>query len=329
MDVLDKFLKKYSYKFDKGYPDMDNPKDKEMLFEFAYKLSETEKIIKESSDVYDKTILRALGTDSIPQSKNKYQWNGKGGSTFDIQVKQDDMDIWNKLFEVAPPKKGKEEGQTKGVGNGEIALYWLYNFSNSGVNVDEGRGDDAPDLFFDGVGVEVKAYSSHKGKIGLGRFGADKENLQLLGIIFGINALVKALGEGEELKTINPTNFKGSDLIPAMEQVLKMSDIDLAQLASIYPLFNTIKKNVDAVFNTLEDFSTAEEGARFMAHKMVSSKLGRKPGPGGYLANVLPNGNCKFYAIDLEKVKSSDDFLKNFSVAQSSMGMNFFKIFGS
>ena len=76
MDVLDKFLKKYSYKFDKGYPDMGNPKDKEMLFEFAYKLSETEKIIKESSDVYDKTILRALGTDSIPQSKNKYQWNG-------------------------------------------------------------------------------------------------------------------------------------------------------------------------------------------------------------------------------------------------------------
>ena len=38
MDVLDKFLKKYSYKFDKGYPDMDNPKDREMLFEFAYKL---------------------------------------------------------------------------------------------------------------------------------------------------------------------------------------------------------------------------------------------------------------------------------------------------
>ena len=40
MDALDKFLKQYSYKFDKGYPDIDNPKDKEMLFEFAYKLTE-------------------------------------------------------------------------------------------------------------------------------------------------------------------------------------------------------------------------------------------------------------------------------------------------
>ena len=38
MDVFDKFLKQYSYKFDKGYPDMNNPKDKEMLFEFTRKL---------------------------------------------------------------------------------------------------------------------------------------------------------------------------------------------------------------------------------------------------------------------------------------------------
>ena len=68
MNVIDKFLKQYSYKFDKGYPDIGNPKDKEMLFEFAYKLTEKKTILKEGSEVYDKTILRALGTDSIPQS---------------------------------------------------------------------------------------------------------------------------------------------------------------------------------------------------------------------------------------------------------------------
>ena len=27
MDILDKFFKKYSYKFPKGYPDMDNKQD--------------------------------------------------------------------------------------------------------------------------------------------------------------------------------------------------------------------------------------------------------------------------------------------------------------
>ncbi len=43
MDVLDKFLKLYSYKFDKGYPDINNPKDKEMLFELTHKLINEEK----------------------------------------------------------------------------------------------------------------------------------------------------------------------------------------------------------------------------------------------------------------------------------------------
>ena len=44
MGVLDKFLKQYSYKFDKGYPDMDNPKDKEMLFEMVNNLIKEEEI---------------------------------------------------------------------------------------------------------------------------------------------------------------------------------------------------------------------------------------------------------------------------------------------
>ena len=33
MDALDLFFKKYSYKFDKGYPDISDPKDKRLLFE--------------------------------------------------------------------------------------------------------------------------------------------------------------------------------------------------------------------------------------------------------------------------------------------------------
>ena len=33
MDVITKYLNSISYKFPKGYPDMDDPKDKAMLFE--------------------------------------------------------------------------------------------------------------------------------------------------------------------------------------------------------------------------------------------------------------------------------------------------------
>ena len=325
MDVLEKFLHSIAYKFPKGYPDIKDDKDKDMLFNIINEIVEEKSTLNENSEVYDKTILRALGTETIPTSKNNYKFGVT--STFDVQVKESDMDIFKKLYEVAPPKKGEEEGQTKGVGNGEIALYWLYNYSNSKIEVTEGRDGDDPDLFFNGVGVEVKAYKSHTSKIGLGRFGTDKENLRLLGLIFGLNALVRVLGEGEKVKTINPTNFAGTDLPPDLENVIKLKNIDLGSLAQTYPLFATIKQNIDLVTKSLGDFSNAEEGATNMAYKLLNAKLGRKPKDKGYLANVKPSGDIKFFYIDLEKVKSNEDILKVFGVTQSSIGMNFSKIF--
>ena len=228
-----------------------------------------------------------------------------------------------------PPKSGKEIGSagSLGVGNGEISLYWLYQYSNSGTDVTMGRENDDPDLRFNGKGVEVKAYDKHTGLLGLGRYGADKENLQLLGMMFGVNTLVQALGDGEKSKTINTTNFKGTDLIDAMENVIKLQNVDLDGLSQEYPLFSTITKNVDFLNNKLGDFSTAEEGAINMAHKLVSAKLERKPGSGGYLASLKEDGDIRFFAIDLEKLKTSDEFLDNIQSKQSSLGLNFDKLF--
>ena len=67
----------------------------------------------------------------------------------------------------------------------------MYNHSNSNINVNDTTGADHPDLKFNNVGDEVKAYPKHQGKHGLGRFGQDVEQLKMLGVIFGINALAK------------------------------------------------------------------------------------------------------------------------------------------
>lgn len=56
MDVLDKFLKQYSYKFDKGYPDMNNPKDKEMLFEMVNSLIEQQLALFSDEELDNITI---------------------------------------------------------------------------------------------------------------------------------------------------------------------------------------------------------------------------------------------------------------------------------
>jgi hypothetical protein len=278
-------------------------------------------------EIYDNVIKKALGlkeNEPIPTPAGNYTLKD---STFSIQVDSRDKSTFDKLYNVAPPKKGEDEGETKGVGNGEVALYWLYQYSNNTVEV--GRAGDDPDLFINGKGVEVKAYKSHVGKIGLGRFGADKENLQLLSVVFGIKALSEALGSKQEKSTINPTNFKGSDLIPAFEQLIQLEKIpDLETLASQYSIFSTIKQNIDTLNQSLNSPKDAKEGAQAMAYKMVESKLGRKPGNGGYLANVLKNGDIKFFKIELDKVKDNEGLLDNFAAKQSAIYLDFGKIFG-
>jgi hypothetical protein len=331
MDILEQFIRNVSYKFPKGYPDMKDPKDVELLYKLINETVLTPKnstIVEGSEeDIYDGVIRKTLGLkegEPIPQPKGKYTLKD---STFMEQVNHDDKPTFDKLYNIAPPKKGEEEGETKGVGNGEIALYWLYQFSGNDVKV--GRSGDDPDLFINGKGVEVKAYKSHTGKIGLGRFGTDKDNLQLLSIIFGIKALSEALGSKEKGPAINPTNFKGTDLTPAFEQVLELERIpDLERLASQYNVFATIKQNIDTVNSELKNPTEAKEGAQAMAYKMIESKLNRKPGDGGYLANVLKNGSIKFFKIDLAKVENNENLLDNFAAKQSAIYLDFEKIFG-
>ena len=331
MDILEQFIRDVAYKFPKGYPDMKDPKDVLLLHKLLNEVVETSKnstIVEGSEeDIYDGVIRKTLGLkegEPIPQPKGKYTL--KDG-TFTEQVSSEDKNEFDKLYNVAPPKKGEEEGETKGVGNGEVALYWLYQYSGNDVKI--GRSGDDPDLFINGKGVEVKAYKSHTGKIGLGRFGTDRNNLQLLSIIFGIKALSEALGSKKEGPAINPTNFKGTDLTPAFEQVLELERIpDLERLASQYNVFATIKQNIDTLNNQLDNPTEAKEGASAMAYKMVESKLSRKPGNGGYLANVLKNGSIKFFKIELDKVASSDTLLDNFAAKQSAIYLDFEKIFG-
>lgn len=295
---------------------------KESVEKKSFKLNEGSE-----EDIYDNVIRKTLNLkegEPIPTPKGKYTLKD---STFMEQVSPDDKTIFDKLYNVAPPKKGEEEGETKGVGNGEVALYWLYQ--HSGVETQIGRSGDDPDLFIAGKGVEVKAYKSHNGKIGLGRFGADKENLQLLSVIFGIKALSEALGAKKETTTINPTNFKGTDLTPSFEQIIELEKIpDLEGLAAQYSIFANIKQNIDVLNQNLSSPKSALEGAQAMAYKMIESKLSRKPGNGGYLANVLKNGSIKFFKIDLEKAKSNESLLDNFAAKQSAIYLDFGKIFG-
>jgi hypothetical protein len=330
MNLLDKFLNEVSYKFPKGYPDVEDKKEYQKLIsmfeEYVGKIPTTTLITEGEEEIYNNLLKRVLEVDEIPTTSKDYQMQGE---TFEEKVAAEDKNTFDKLYNVAPPKKGEEEGETKGVGNGEVALYWLYNFSkNNDIEVTIGRVGDEPDLYFNGVGVEVKSYKSHNGKIGVGRFGQDKENLQLLNIIFGIKSLSEVLQSHKKLTNINPTNFQGKDLVPAFTQVYELQNIpDLEKLSTQYEIFKVINNNIKTLNEILENPEDENEAARKMAYKILITKLERKPKIGGYLANVLKTGDIKFFKIDDEKLKSSETLLDDFSVKQSSIYLDFGKTF--
>ena len=72
MDVLDKFFKKYSYKFPKGYPDLNNGQDinllADLLENIGIVLNEQE---KEKKPDYDSEILNLLTSLSDDEAKKK------------------------------------------------------------------------------------------------------------------------------------------------------------------------------------------------------------------------------------------------------------------
>ena len=56
MDILEQFLNNISYKFPKGYPDMSNPKDAELLFEEFKKIGIDLKELKKNKDHWDNRV---------------------------------------------------------------------------------------------------------------------------------------------------------------------------------------------------------------------------------------------------------------------------------
>ena len=63
MDPITKYLNNIAYKFPKGYPDMNDPKDKAMLFEIAYKLIEQEEEA-EKEDLID-TLISVIKSSNL------------------------------------------------------------------------------------------------------------------------------------------------------------------------------------------------------------------------------------------------------------------------
>ena len=86
MDNLTKYLNKISYKFPKGYPDMDDPQDKNMLFEMVTSLLENDadeaiNILKKELNLTDDNFSKLSDLSlSFNSSKLGYNLRNKGSA---------------------------------------------------------------------------------------------------------------------------------------------------------------------------------------------------------------------------------------------------------
>lgn len=317
MDIFDKIIQENAWRFPKGYPDIDNLKDKELLF----KLVEEEigkPMLAEVTDSYDARIKAILGTDTIPKCKTTLQV-GK-----DFNLSGEDEKIWSELYPIKP-LKADGVTPTAGSGNGEIATYWAYQHNEKPIEVVDGRSGEDPDLIIGGIGVEVKSYDTST--ITLGKFGADKETISLLNKVFGTLSLFT-----EESIQANTGNFNTQALLNGFKLISELYDNeDLKKIPTTKPFFDKI----DILYKNLglSKDSTAEQSTVALLRKLLWTKLAKKPNRGqstGYILNVNSKGEGKYYEITKEIIDSIPDekILDNGVMVKSSeIQMNFNKLF--
>jgi len=330
MDSLDKFLHGVAYKFPKGYPDMNDSKDKDMLFKMIHEITEEKSLLSEQQEEYDDRIKETLGVNTIPICNTSLEI----GKDFNISGK--DQEIWKKLFGVKPlaARTGK---QSAGAGNGEVSTYWAFQYNkNKKFDVEDKRGRDNPDLIINGIGVEIKDYGSKF--ITLGKFFADKKSYGLLSNLFGFKSLLSALGgDFPKESASNPGTFKSKELVEAAKIMMDFkSQKELKQIATKYnfDLILSMFSRIDSILKTLglNDSSSHEDVAAGILKVMISTKLKKKPmlqQDKGYILNVNVTGLGDFVEISDEKINSlsNEDLFDNVGVSSSEIKMNFDALF--
>jgi len=331
MDILEQFIRSISYKFPKGYPDMKDPKDVELLNKLLNEVVDTKTPLNEQQTEYDDRIKEALGVEQIPICQTPLEL----GKDFNLSGK--DGEIWKKLFGVKPiaARTGK---QTAGSGNGEVSTYWAFQYNKTGkFQVEDRRGADNPDLVINNLGVEIKDYGSKM--ITLGKFFGDKKSYGLLSNLFGFKSLLEALKEGKfpEESAANPGTFKSSELVDAARLMLNFyKEAKLKEFAEKYQFDVVINlfKRVEAILQELRLSGSAspEDVASGILKVMIKTKLSKKPLLGqdrGYVLNVNVSGLGDFVEITNEKIDALDNeaLLTNIAVSSAEMKMNFDALF--
>lgn len=278
------------------------------------------------SVIYDTVITKSLNIDIVPQVYGDYILKQ---NTYSFNVDSRDLETFQHIYELSPPIAGETEGNSKGSGKGELALYWLFQHQTTPIHCEDSRSKSAPDLkLFGEIGCEVKSYSHPDKKLTLGRFGEDRENIKLLNTIFSFYHMsTQLIVGGPKKKETTSTNFRSKELLEAFKKIYEFittTDIQLEQ-----GILSQMRANVNLLIKELGYPSTAEEAASRMLRRLINIKLDKKPGDKGYMVNVKKDGSVHMFYIDLKKLDQLDTFtlFNSVEITQCAIQLNFNNIF--
>lgn len=271
-----------------------------------------------------------------------------------FSIAPQDRAVWEKLYFLKPPRKGELIGGTAGSGNGEIALFWFLKKGNPGLEVTDNRGKglgtrsrgqrlSAPDLIVNGIGLEVKSYTSQIVKIGKFRQAGGVETGKLmnnlLNYVFGFNALLGKFQGNEpilEIKKIDgiaasPGDFDTLNLVEAFEKTNQFIDLFTDPKASTvllqYDIFKNIIDKTNFIVENLPG-STPEDMTKNLWKLILENKFNDKPGMGGYIVNCNLNGTGEFHHITQDAIDNIDIESAKLSVKNTELHCNLKAIFG-
>lgn len=287
---------------------------------------------------FKEDIMRQLGISDekrIPQVMGNYTI--KPGK---LVIDYRDLATFQDLFAA---------GTNKGVGNGEVSLFWLFNWGRRSGRAIETRGGNDPDLKIDNINVEVKAYDKH-GKISLGRFQDQKVFREMLSIIFSVDNIMRDGG------FTDVANFKFTDLARSAETFCQIRHMLLSEPSlGKFKFFEQLLKKAER-FETLASNNgmnpvcysgpKTRPGGNIIAMEMskyiLKELLGQKPGNKGYMLNLVPDSTrtklnvdkgIMLYKVDLDKMETDPAVLgsetpQTFSFNGGAFSANFDKLFG-
>lgn len=230
----------------------------------------------------------------------------------------------------------------QGVGNGEVGLYWLYNYKSSNRDNDpkkkgatfapnqefakENRGGSEPDLIIHGHKVEAKSYEDFLGQqTNIGRFQAQKDFRKLIAYMFAAKTLIQPGFQGELNFGYHELAAGADDfckLREALKQVNDLVDIPVfKEMSEQVKAFDTLAKSAMGS-NAAKKCGVGSTGSRVKGHAIateiirygIKELIGKKPGDGGFVVNIEGskakwNKVIEFYQVKLDNMNTDPQVL--------------------